>query len=71
MGHILNTEIKYLQGIGPKRAELLEKELGIKTFSDMLLFTPFRYVDRSKVYSIRELNPQMQYIQVKIGRAHV
>ena len=46
MAHILDTEIKYLPGIGPKRAELLGKELGIFTFRDMLYFFPFRYIDR-------------------------
>ena len=59
MASILDTEIKYLPGIGPKRAELLEKELGIFTFRDMLHFFPFRYIDRSKVYTIRELEPPM------------
>ena len=65
MAHILDTEIKYLPGIGPKRAELLGKELGIFTFRDMLYFFPFRYIDRSKVYTIRELQPTMAYIQVR------
>ncbi len=65
MAHILDTEIKYLPGIGPKRAELLGKELGIFTFRDMLYFFPFRYVDRSKVYTISELQPTMAYIQVR------
>ncbi len=65
MDSILNTEIKFLPGIGPKRAELLGKELGIYTFRDMLYFFPFRYIDRSKVYTIRELQPTMAYVQVR------
>ena len=65
MADILDTEIKYLPGIGPKRAELLGKELGIFTFRDMLYFFPFRYIDRSKVYTVRELQPTMAYIQVR------
>ncbi len=65
MAEILDTEIKFLPGIGPKRAELLGKELGIFTFRDMLYFFPFRYIDRSKVYTIRELQPTMAYIQVR------
>ena len=65
MANILDTEIKYLPGIGPKRAELLGKELGIFTFRDMLYFFPFRYIDRSKVYTVRELQPTMAYIQVR------
>ena len=62
---VLDTEIKFLTGIGPKRAELLEKELGISTFRDMLYFFPFRYIDRSKVYAVRELQATMAYIQVR------
>ena len=65
MTNILDTDIKFLPGIGPKRAELLGKELGIFTFRDMLYFFPFRYIDRSKVYTIRELQPTMAYIQVR------
>ena len=65
MANILDTDIKFLPGIGPKRAELLGKELGIFTFRDMLYFFPFRYIDRSKVYTIRELQPTMAYIQVR------
>ena len=63
--YLLNSEIKYLPGIGPKRAELLQKELGVATFRDLLYFFPFRYVDRSKIYTTRELQPTMAYIQVR------
>lgn len=65
MAHILDTDIKYLPGIGPKRAELLTKELNLKTFRDLLFFLPFRYVDRSKIYTVKELTPDMAYIQVR------
>ena len=65
MSEFLKTHIKYLQGIGPKRAELLEKELGISTFRDLLFFFPFRYIDRSKVYNIAELTSSLAYIQVR------
>lgn len=65
MTHILDTDIKYLPGIGPKRGELLTKELTIKTFRDLLFFLPFRYVDRSKIYTVKELTPEMAYIQVR------
>lgn len=71
MEHILDTEIKYLSGIGPKRGELLSKELSINTFRDLLFFFPFRYVDRSKVYTIRELLPDMAYIQVRGKIIHI
>lgn len=47
MVDILSTKIEYLKGIGPKRAELLNKELGIFTFGDMLEYYPFRYIDKA------------------------
>lgn len=62
---ILNTEIKFIPGVGPKRASLLEKELGIRTYKDLLYTFPFRYVDRSKFYRVSELHPDMPYIQLK------
>ncbi|MFA6770485.1 MAG: DEAD/DEAH box helicase, partial [Bacteroidales bacterium] len=73
MSTILESEIKYLPGVGPKRAELLNKELGIKTYRDMLMFFPFRYIDRTKIYSISEIEPSMSYIQLrgKISRLTV
>lgn len=65
MPNILEREIQFLQGIGPKRAELLGKELGIYTFKDLLYTFPFRYVDRTKIYAISELEDSMAYIQVR------
>ena len=64
-GGILDSEIKFLSGVGPKRAQLLEKELGIKTFGDLLYTFPFRYVDRSRFYMISEMHPDMPYVQVR------
>ena len=61
----LNSEVKYLTGIGEKRARLLEKELEIRTVSDLLHFFPFRYVDRSKVYSISEICDTASYVQLR------
>jgi len=65
MNEKLETEIKFLPGVGPKRAELLKKELGIATFGDMLYTFPFRYVDRSKFYSIREIDNTNAFIQLR------
>ena len=65
MSYILDREIKYLPGIGEKRAGLLEKELGIRTFGDMLYTFPFRYIDRSKVYSISDIDSTAAYIQLR------
>lgn len=52
---ILDTDIKYLPGIGPKRAELLAKEIGMHTYRDMLYYFPFRWIDKSKVYPISDV----------------
>ena len=61
----LETPIEYLKGVGPQRAELLKKELQIFTFSDLITFYPFRYVDRTKFYTIKEIDPELPYVQVK------
>ena len=62
---VLDTEIKYLTGIGPKKAEILEKEVEIRTFRDMLYYFPFRYIDRTHVYRIKDLHADLPYIQLK------
>ncbi|MES2620613.1 MAG: ATP-dependent DNA helicase RecG [Bacteroidota bacterium] len=65
MSQLLQSSIEFLKGVGPQRAELLQKELHIKTFGDLLLHYPFRYIDRSIIHKIKELNPLTQYIQLK------
>jgi len=65
MPDILDTEIKFLSGVGPKRSELLDNELGIKTFRDLLYYFPYKYIDRTKFYKISELDPEMPYVQVR------
>jgi ATP-dependent DNA helicase RecG len=65
MPGFLDQEIKYLPGVGPKRAELLAKELKIKTFGDMVYYFPYKYIDRTKFYKISEIHSQMPYIQIK------
>ncbi|HDP74350.1 MAG TPA: ATP-dependent DNA helicase RecG [Bacteroidales bacterium] len=67
MGNIIDSEIMYLPGVGPKRAELLQKELGIYSFSDLLYFYPFRYIDRTKIHKISEITDELPYVQV-VGR---
>ncbi len=64
-GYILDSDIKFLPGVGPKRAQLLGKELGISTFRDLLYTFPFRYVDRSKFYAISEIDSTSAYIQLR------
>jgi ATP-dependent DNA helicase RecG len=65
MSEFLEQDIKFLPGVGPKRAELLFKELKLKTFKDLIYYFPFKYIDRTKFYSISEIHAQMPYIQVK------
>ena len=65
--NFFDTQIEYLKGVGPKRAEILKSELQIFTFGDLLNFYPFRYVDRSKFYKIKDINADLPYIQI-IGR---
>ena len=65
MNRLRNTDIKYLKGVGPKRAELLNKQLEIKSYYDMLYHFPTNYVDRSSVYTINSLNGDMPSIQLK------
>jgi ATP-dependent DNA helicase RecG len=67
MDSILDRPIQYLPGIGGKRAELLASEINVRTFGDLLMHIPFRYVDRSRIYKIAELGDEhtTQYVQVR------
>ncbi len=58
-------DIKYLSGVGPQRATLLNKELEVFSLLDLLYYFPYKYVDRSRVYLIREIDGNMPYIQLK------
>ena len=58
-------EIQFLPGVGPKRAKLLDKELGIKTIGDLIRLYPFRYIDKSSFVRICDARPDMAYIQIK------
>ena len=63
---VLDYDIKFLAGVGEKRASLLSKELGIRTFGDLLYYFPFRYVDRTRVFRIGELGGELPaYIQIR------
>ncbi|MCG8326149.1 MAG: ATP-dependent DNA helicase RecG [Chitinophagales bacterium] len=61
----LDASIAYLKGVGPKKAELLNKELGIFTFSDLLQHYPHRYIDKTQFHKIRELHDQSGEVQLK------
>jgi ATP-dependent DNA helicase RecG len=63
--NILETPIEFLKGVGPQRAQLLRTELNISNFEELLQHFPFRYVDRSKFYSIAEVNDSVAFIQTK------
>lgn len=65
MNQLRKSEIKYLSGVGPKRAELLAKQLDIHSFYDLLYYFPFRYIDRSTIHHITDLQGDMPYIQLK------
>ena len=58
-------EIQFLPGVGPKRAELFKKELGVETVGDLLKSYPFRYIDKSSIVKIADARPDMAYLQVK------
>ena len=62
--NILDQDIKFLPGVGPNRKKMLSNELGIETYGDLLEYFPYKYVDRSKVYTIHELTGDMPYVQV-------
>ena len=62
---ILSQDIMYLAGVGPKRKDILNQQLNVKTWGDMLEYYPYKYVDRSKMYRINELTGDMPYVQIK------
>ena len=66
MATVLDYDIKFLPGVGEKRAGVLARELGIRTFGDLLYYFPFRYVDRTKLFRIGDIGPDAPaYIQVR------
>ncbi len=65
MYDVLEQDIKYLPGVGPHRKELLQKELGIATFGQLLEYFPYKHVDRSRIYAIDQLTADMPFVQVK------
>ena len=65
MSSILDQDIMYLPGVGPKKKEILSKELGICSYGDLLEYYPYKYVDRTKVFHISELTSEMPFVQIK------
>ena len=62
--NILDQDIKFLPGVGPNRRKTLSQELGIETYGDLLEYYPYKYVDRSKIYTVHELTGDMPFVQV-------
>lgn len=65
MSRFFDTPVEYLKGVGPQRAALLNKELNIFTYGDLVQHYPFRYEDRTRFYSIREVHEEMPYVQLR------
>ncbi len=65
MSDLAMQNINYLPGVGPKKAELLKQELKVASYEDLLYYFPYKYVDRSQFYAIREVTAKLPYIQVK------
>ena len=65
MFDLSTRDIKYLQGVGPQRTDILSKELNIRSFKDLLYYFPYKYVDRSRLYYIHEIDGNMPYIQLR------
>ncbi len=65
LNDFLQQDIMFLQGVGPKKAELLAKELSIYTIEDLLYYFPFKYIDRSVFHAIKQLNQNLAYVQIK------
>jgi ATP-dependent DNA helicase RecG len=65
MSNFFDTRIEYLKGVGPQKAALLNTELHIFTYGDLIQHYPFRHEDRTKVYAISEINESMSLVQIK------
>ena len=65
MLNILDQDVMYLPGVGPKKKEILSKELGIQTWRDLLEHFPYKYVDRSRIFRISEISGDMPFVQIR------
>lgn len=63
--NFLNSPIEYLKSVGPQKADILKKELRIFKYGDLLTFYPFRYVDRTKFYKVKDINEDLPYVQLR------
>jgi ATP-dependent DNA helicase RecG len=67
---VFQTPIEYLKGVGLSRAEILKKELQIFSFDDLLRHFPYKYIDRTKFYKIKEIQPELPYVQLLARLTH-
>jgi len=70
MDKALQTPIEYLKGMGPSRAEVLKKELAIFNYEDLLRHFPYKYIDRTRFYKIKDIQPELPYVQVIARLTH-
>jgi ATP-dependent DNA helicase RecG len=70
-GQPFQTPVEYLKGVGTARADVLKKELGIKNLEDLLQHFPFRHIDRTRFYKIRDIQPDLPYVQVLARVTHI
>ncbi|MBO5894710.1 MAG: ATP-dependent DNA helicase RecG [Alistipes sp.] len=76
MAGVLDREVKYLSGVGEARARLLEREVGVRTIGDLLLRFPYRYIDRSRLFTIGEIDESLEstYVQLRcrvVGKSYI
>ena len=64
MADLLKQDVMYVPGVGPQRKKLLNEELGIYTYGDLLAYYPYKHIDRTRIYAIRDLSPDMPFVQV-------
>ena len=76
MAGVLDREVKYLSGVGEARARLLEREVGVRTIGDLLLRFPYRYIDRSRLFTLGEIDESLEstYVQLRcrvVGKSYI
>ena len=76
MAGVLQTDVKYVGGVGETRARLLEREVGVKSIGDLLLRYPYRYIDRTRIWHIADIGEDMEssYVQLRcrvVGKGYI
>ncbi|MDB5011449.1 MAG: ATP-dependent helicase RecG, partial [Mucilaginibacter sp.] len=63
-GQAFQTPVEYLKGVGATRADVLKKELGLFNFEDLLNYFPYKHIDRTRFYKIKDINPELPHVQI-------